>query len=170
MAEVEFAGVKFKGGKMIAIIMALSTLTGGLYGAFEVYKDYMDMKKQIKNYVAPDLSGFDKRIALVESKIDEQVELVREAQEIARDIRNDLKDEINQQSDTIYEMEKKNNGMEREIRDLMRFTEKDMREMISGAEDRMDLSRRKMDSDMKALEESLNKTIEKALNNPLNKL
>jgi hypothetical protein len=60
--------------------------------------------------------------------------------------------------------------MEREIRDLMRSTEKDMRAMISGAEDRMDLSRRKMDSDMKALEESLNKTIEKALNNPLNKL
>ena len=50
MAEVEFAGVKFKGGKMIAIIMALSTLVGGLYGGFEVYKDYMDMKKKILSY------------------------------------------------------------------------------------------------------------------------
>ena len=30
--EVEFAGVKFRGGKMFAIILALSTLGGGLYG------------------------------------------------------------------------------------------------------------------------------------------
>ena len=41
MAEVELAGVKFKGGKMIAIVMALSTLVGSLYGGFEVYKDYI---------------------------------------------------------------------------------------------------------------------------------
>ena len=47
MAEIEFAGVKFKGGKMAAVLLALSTLIGGLYGAFEVYKDYMDMKEKI---------------------------------------------------------------------------------------------------------------------------
>ena len=29
--EVEFAGVKFRGGRIFAIILALSTLGGGLY-------------------------------------------------------------------------------------------------------------------------------------------
>ena len=29
MAEVEFAGVKFTGGKMVALIVSLSTLGGG---------------------------------------------------------------------------------------------------------------------------------------------
>ena len=33
--EVEFAGVKFRGGKIFIIITALSTLGGGLYGGFE---------------------------------------------------------------------------------------------------------------------------------------
>ena len=32
--EVEFAGVKFRGGKIFVIITALSTLGGGLYAGF----------------------------------------------------------------------------------------------------------------------------------------
>jgi len=67
--EVEFAGVKFRGGRMFAIILALSTLGGGLYGAFEFYKDYMNMKDKIEKYVAPDLSGFDKRLAILHEEI-----------------------------------------------------------------------------------------------------
>ena len=64
--EVEFAGVKFRGGKIFVIVTALSTLGGGLYAGFEFWKDYMDMKEKIETYVAPDLSGFDKRIAIME--------------------------------------------------------------------------------------------------------
>ena len=46
--EVEFAGVKFRGGKIFVIITALSTLGGGLYAGFEFWKDYMDMKEKIE--------------------------------------------------------------------------------------------------------------------------
>ena len=69
MAEVEVGGVKFKGGKMLAVVMGLSTFVGGLYGAFEVYKDYMDMKEQISSYTAPDLSGFDKKLAVMNKEM-----------------------------------------------------------------------------------------------------
>ena len=65
MAEVEFAGLKFKGGKIFVIITALTTLGGGLWGGFEFYKDYLNMKEQIQNYVAPDLSEFDKNLSLI---------------------------------------------------------------------------------------------------------
>ena len=68
MSEIEFAGIKFKGGKVVGILIALSTLVGGAYGAFEVYKDYMDMKEQIQSYVAPDLSGFENRLSIFEEK------------------------------------------------------------------------------------------------------
>ena len=47
MAEVEIGGISFKGGRMLAVLMALSSAVGALYGGFEVYKDYMDMKEQI---------------------------------------------------------------------------------------------------------------------------
>ena len=46
--EIEFAGVKFRGGKMLIIITALTTLGGGLYGGFAFYKDYMNMRDKIE--------------------------------------------------------------------------------------------------------------------------
>ena len=48
MAEFEFAGTTFRGGKMFAILTALSTLGGGAWAGFEFYKDYMDMKEIIQ--------------------------------------------------------------------------------------------------------------------------
>ena len=54
---------------MFAVITALTTLIGGLYGGFEVYKDYMDMKEQIQSYVAPDLSGFQEQLSVMEEKL-----------------------------------------------------------------------------------------------------
>ena len=53
MSELEFAGVKFKGGRLVGILIALSTLVGGAYGTFEVYKDYIDMRAKINSYIAP---------------------------------------------------------------------------------------------------------------------
>jgi len=67
--EVEFAGVKFKGGKIFVLITALSTLGGGLYAGFEFYKDYMDMREKIESYTAPDLSGFDKKLAVLHEEM-----------------------------------------------------------------------------------------------------
>ena len=65
MAEVEIAGAKIKGGKMLLLLPILGTLGGGLWGGFEFYKDYLNMKEQIQNYVAPDLSEFDKNIVFL---------------------------------------------------------------------------------------------------------
>ena len=69
MAQVEFAGIKFTGGKMAVVITLITSLIGGLWGGFEVYKDYMDMKEKIQSYTAPDLSGLDKRIAVLENEL-----------------------------------------------------------------------------------------------------
>ena len=60
--EASFGGLTFKGGKIFGLLVALSTLGGGLYGGFEFWKKFQDMSAQIEAYTAPDLSGFDKRI------------------------------------------------------------------------------------------------------------
>jgi len=60
MAEVSFGGVSFKGGRIVVIITALSTLIGALWGGFEVYSRYVSMEKKINSYTAPDLSGFER--------------------------------------------------------------------------------------------------------------
>ena len=69
MAEVNIGGITFKGGKMLAVILALGSSIGVLYGGFEAYKKFQDMSAQIESYVAPDLSEFDKTIALTKEEM-----------------------------------------------------------------------------------------------------
>ena len=55
MAEVEFAGINFKGGKAVVLVTALSTLGGGRWAGFEFYADYMKTKtsnfKEDKDFI-----------------------------------------------------------------------------------------------------------------------
>tara|TARA_B100000902_G_scaffold72370_2_gene77667 strand:+ start:366 stop:842 length:477 start_codon:yes stop_codon:yes gene_type:complete len=72
MAEIEVGGITFKGGKMFAVAMALGSAIGVLYGGFEVYKDYQDMKEQIQEYEAPDLSGINENISVLTETVNSQ--------------------------------------------------------------------------------------------------
>jgi len=118
MAEMEFAGIKFKGGKIFVILTALTTLGGGLWGGFEFYKDYLNMKDKIEQYSAPDLSGFDKRLELLQqetemitqemSMIIQEVQLVeQQVKEDARDNSKDLKETVNDLKDDMKSLEEK---------------------------------------------------------------
>ena len=82
--EVEYGGIKATGGKLFIIMSLLGTLGGGLWGGFEFYKDYMDMKEQITSYVAPDLSTFDKRLEVITTSVDN----VKSSLELERDVVN----------------------------------------------------------------------------------
>ena len=51
---------------IVGVVTIVSSILGGLYGAFEVYKSYQDMKTKIEKYVAPDLTEIEKKLAIVE--------------------------------------------------------------------------------------------------------
>src|SRR6056300_1003600 len=70
-----------------AAFTLLSTIIGGLYGAFTVYNDYMEMKEQIQSYVAPDLSGFQEQISVIEEKMLSMEDSVMQTTDYAREIR-----------------------------------------------------------------------------------
>ena len=160
MAEIEFAGIKFKGGKMVAVAMGLSTLVGGLYGGFEVYKDYMDMKEMIQSYVAPDLSGFQEQLSVIEQKMANTEDSVIQATDYARTIKNDLKDDVTRIEQIVDRLE-----------DDMRETETDVRNMIDTAEERFDRKRDALygetDRKIKEVDDRLSAKIQEALDNPL---
>ena len=145
MAEVEFAGVKFRGGKMVAIIMALSTLVGGLYGGFEVYKDYMDMKKKILSYRTPDMSGFDKKLAVMNETmgvVTKEMASVRnrvlEVQGIVRDTRQDTRSDAASLEDAISAVDKRARALDAETRAAMRQGELALRAIAASANERFD--------------------------------
>ena len=141
MAELEFAGLKFKGGKMVGIIIALSTLVGGLYGAFEVYKDYQDMKAKIQEYTAPDLTYIEQEIAVLKTEIDSVLDEVTIVADVAKELKNDLKADV-RRIETIVE-------------DVEQRVKEDSREQ---------------DKELKELKKEFELIIQKALNNPLNAL
>ena len=53
MAEVEYKGIKIGigGNKLLLIIPLLATISGGLWGGFEFWKDYQNLQKTVKNIV-----------------------------------------------------------------------------------------------------------------------
>ena len=177
MSELEFAGVKFKGGKVFGILLALSTLVGGAYGVFEVYKDYMDMKEVVRAYEPPDLTGFESRLNVFEEKltnletllnnkitnmeqflqseISTAMALVSSAQGDARDIRNELRKDFNEVSDQISAVDKRSRASDQETRGSIRTSENDIRTLIQHAEDRFDGKRTAIESDATRRNEAL---------------
>jgi DNA anti-recombination protein RmuC len=175
--EVEFAGVKFRGGKIFVIITALSTLGGGLYAGFEFYKDYMNMKEKIERYVAPDLSGFDKKLAVLRSDMDalQKIEKVIEDSAIqtrdeARTIKVDLKREIVRTEKLVESVERRVKGIQDDTRKMIDKENDRNDKLRERIQNRMDSIDDSLTNKMKTLEEDLNNKVKKALNNPLNSM
>ena len=134
MAEVEVGGIKFRGGKIFVILTALTTAGGALWGGFEFYKDYLNMKDKIQNYTTPDLSGFDKRIDLVQQEVTmlqsemgmilEEVQLVAD---VAKELKNDLKSDV-RRIETIVE------DVEQRVKEDSRDNEKELKTTIDNLE------------------------------------
>jgi len=159
MAEFEFGGMTFRGGKMVAILTALSTLAGGAWGGFEIYSDYMDMKEIIANI---DTDAIAARNDVIETKLEEAIDYTR-------DIKNDLRDDILRVERVAEDAARRTKDTQTEIdnrlriiEDLNRETEKDVRNTMRETENRLDAAMRRLDED-------LNKTLQEALDNPLSK-
>ena len=112
---ISIGGYNFTPAKLMIAGGILSTVLGGLYGAFEVYKDYQSMKEAIETYVAPDLGEINKKIAVLEQNSEKSTEYVR-------DINTNLKQDIRR-------IEKIVEDVERGAKQSQRETEKDVREL-----------------------------------------
>ena len=178
MAEMEFAGLKFKGGKIFVVLTALTTLGGGLWGGFEFYKDYLNMKEQIQNYVAPDLSEFDKNIALTKEQMESKTELIQTEVEmimqememmmseirLVSDVANELKNDLRQD---VRRVEKIVNDVEQQVKEDARDNSKDLKIAIDTVEEDMTKLKMDLEEKMKELQESIDKQIKLTLANPL---
>jgi hypothetical protein len=171
MAEIEVAGAKISGGKMLLILPLLSALGGGLWAGFEFYKDYMNMKEQIQEYVAPDLSGLQEQLSVLDANMIKLQESVTEARDYTRDIKIDLKSDIERIEQIVDKTEQRVKDSEYEVRIQLTDQTKEVRELVDLADQRFDNKRDKVTSDvdrqLNELEERLKKMVQRALDNPL---
>ena len=161
-AAIEFAGIKLTGSKLLMILPILSALGGALWGGFEFYKDYMDMKDKIQTYVAPDLSEFDKKLATLEEKVSSAQKSVIESNEYVKDIRVSLQGDIRELSKSIDANDKRSRELDRDLRTVANNLERDTNQRLRSVEKDQAIS-------IKELEKKVDEKIQKAWENPLAK-
>ena len=178
MAEIEYGGIKVGGSKLLLVLPLVGTIGGGLWAGFEFYKDYMDMKEQIQNYVAPDLSEFDKQLAVITEEMTltrEEVKIIRdsigEQVDFMRDTKHDLRGDLVRMEKILDKVENDIDAVEDEAQALMDRTKTDARNMINDANNRFNDKVSGLEGfvkrELNTLEEDLNRKLQKSLDNPL---
>jgi dsDNA-specific endonuclease/ATPase MutS2 len=163
---ISIGGYEFTPAKLMVAFTIVSSTLGGLYGAFEVYKDYQSMKKKISEYSAPDLSGFDKRLAVIE-------ENSSKTSDYTRDIKTDLKNDIRRNESVTEAVERSVKQAQRETETEMRQARKDVREDLDKARAEVNTirkemadARREISREVDVLKKEVDNKIQKALDNP----
>lgn len=146
---ISIGGYEFTPAKLMVAFTLASSLLGGLYGAFEVYKDYTSMKKRIAEYVAPDLTEFDKRLEVITEKAEKSVQYTQ-------DIKNDLKSDIRRLEGVVENVERTSKQNAREADLAVRDVQADLRK-----------NSKEMDQTVKQLQREVDTKIKQALDNPL---
>lgn len=137
---ISIGGYEFTPAKLMVAFTLVSSILGGLYGAFETYKDYQSMKKRIAEYVAPDLSELQAKMDIVVEKSEKSVQYTQ-------DIKNDLKSDIRRLEGIV-------DSVERGAKQSQRETTQDVNEVRK---------------ELKALDNNVDRKIQRALDNPLAK-
>jgi hypothetical protein len=137
---ISIGGYEFTPAKLMVAATLVSSILGGLYGTFEVYKDYQGMKKKIAEYVSPDLTEVYKKLAVIE-------ENSQKTSDYTRDIKGDLKNDIRRLEGVVEQVERSAKQSAREANDSQKEQERELRQV-----------RKEIDS-----------KIQKALDNPLAK-
>ena len=164
---ISIGGYEFTPAKLMVAATIVSSILGGLYGTFEVYKDYVGMKKKIASYEDPDLSGFDKRLAVIE-------ENSQKGADYTRDIKVDLKNDIRRNESVTEQVERSVKLAQRETEQEMRQARKDVREDLDKARGEVNAirkemadARREISREVEVLKKEVDNKIQKAIDNPL---
>ena len=141
---IAIGGYEFTPAKLMVAFTLVSSILGGLYGTFEVYKDYQSMKKKIAEYVTPDLTELHKKLELTQQNAEKSVQYTQ-------DIKNDLKSDIRRLEGVVE-------SVERTSKQSMRETESDIK-----------ILRKETEVAIKETNSNVDKKIQRALDNPLAK-
>jgi len=125
---ISIGGYEFTPPKLMVAATIVSSVLGGLSGAFEVYKSYQDMKTKIEKYVAPDLTEIEKKLAIVE-------ENSQKSSDYTRDIKNDLKNDIRRLEGVVESVERSSKQSQRETEQDVRNLRKEIDSKIQKALD-----------------------------------
>ena len=159
---ISIGGYEFTPAKLMVAFTIVSSALGGLYGTFEVYKDYTSMKKRIAEYVAPDLSDLQAKMDIVVEKSEKSVQYTQ-------DIKNDLKQDIRRLEGTVESVERSAKQAQRETEISVKEVQVELRQMRKEVNTDLNQAKKELDVGLKEANANIDKKIQRALDNPLAK-
>jgi hypothetical protein len=168
---ISIGGYEFTPAKLMVAFTIVSSLLGGLYGCFEVYKDYMGMKDKIAKYVSPDLTEIYKKMEVLDANTSKMVEYTDS-------IKNDLKQDVRRVETVVDNIERSTKTDQRNtdatVKDIKRDVDTNVKEIRKNTDDTIrDLNRdmvknqKETQAEIRALRGEVDMKIKKALDNPL---
>jgi BMFP domain-containing protein YqiC len=157
---ISIGGYSFTPAKLMIAGAIVSSILGTLYGAFEVYKDYQDMKEAIQTYVTPDLSEIDKRIAVLEQNTEKTVEFVR-------DINTNLRQDIRRVESVLESVERGQRQAQREVDNEVKEIRRSVDETVRTITQQSNKLERETAQELRNIRNEVDRKIKQALDNPL---
>ena len=132
MAEIEVAGVKASGSKLLLILPLIGTLIGGLWGGFELYNRLLVAEKKLALMQPAQIQAeMDKLVALTDVIKDNLQGEITEAVRLARQVESSSAETQRQIRTDVYEMEREMQKRFREMDQDIRDNKDDLEEKIS---------------------------------------
>ena len=129
---ISIGGYEFTPAKLMVAFTLASSLLGGLYGAFEVYKDYIGMKKKIAEYVTPDLTEIYKKMEVLDANTSKMTEYTN-------NIKNDLKSDVRRVETVVVNLERSvkadNRATENTVKEMRRDVDTNIKEIRKNTDD-----------------------------------
>ena len=169
---ISIGGYEFTPAKLMVAFTLVSSILGGLYGAFEVYKDYQGMKKKIAEYVTPDLTEIYKKMEVLDANTSKMVEYTDT-------IKIDLKGDVRRLEGVVENVERSSktdqrltdSGMKEIKRDVDATVKEIKREVDNTLKEvnrELVKNQKETTAEIRALRSDVDAKIKKALDNPLN--
>ena len=164
---LEVAGFRFTGGKIFLVLSALSATVGSLYGGFEIYKDYQDMKTQIQSYVAPDMSSINETLSVLEERM-VSIEQLTESNgdslafvtnSVTRDVDSAMQD-VQAVDTRVRAIDQSTNEATQSVLNAIRAQDRETQLLLSELED-------EVEERLNTLQEAVTEQIQQTLANPL---
>ena len=169
---ISIGGYEFTPAKLMVAFTLVSSTLGGLYGAFEVYKDYQGMKKKIAEYVTPDLGEIYKKMEVLDANTSKMVEYTDT-------IKIDLKGDVRRLEGVVENVERSSktdqrltdSGMKEIKRDVdatVKEIKRDVDNTLKEVNRELVKNQKETTAEIRALRSDVDNKIKKALDNPLN--
>ena len=157
----------------MVVLTALSTLGGGLWGGFEFYKDYMDMKEIVQNVDVDEIAAANEL----------QLQKLNDAIAYTQEIREDLADDVSRIEGQFVLLEEQIQRAEKTVRALrndvytkldtfeerFRLTLKDNQDTMADLRDKISTNMEESEGRIKATQNSIGNTLE-GIRNEMNEL